>query len=151
MRKLFLIRGLQGSGKTTLAHQLINTPTTVQMLADPDSEPTGFEVSADGFFTKNGEPYKFDPDRLVEAHLWCQKVCERAMKSGKYYTDLIVVHNTFSRQWELDPYLKMADENSYIVQILECHGSFKNVHDVPAEVIEKTRARWQHPVSTCLN
>ena len=60
-KNLYLLRGIPGAGKSTLAKQL------------GDSH---FET--DGFFMVDGE-YKFDPTKLREAHQWCQSQVELAM------------------------------------------------------------------------
>jgi hypothetical protein len=38
----------------------------------------------------------------------------------------------------------MAREFDYEVNIIECKGTFKNVHGVPIEKIEQMRANWEN-------
>jgi hypothetical protein len=158
MKRLFLIRGIQGSGKSTLAKLLIQEPTFLQNLAHTGAQATGFAVSADEYFSvqssraalEGDKTYNFDASLLSVAHQWCQSVCDKAMKSDEDYTDLIVVHNTFAQQWMIDPYLKLAQLNEYTVQIITCHGNFKNVHGVPDDAIQKTKDIWQTNVTAKL-
>jgi hypothetical protein len=84
---------------------------------------------------------KFNPALLREAHQWCQDQTEQAMLFG--WRD-IVVSNTFTQRWEMDPYLQLAAQHGYTVQIIECKGKFENMHGVPAETIEKMRQRWEN-------
>ena len=56
--KLLLVRGLPGSGKSTLAKNLIGYY---------------FHVETDQFWMEDGE-YKFDANRLGEAHACVQHV-----------------------------------------------------------------------------
>lgn len=124
MKVLTLIRGLPGSGKTTLAQKLARYAE---------------HVEADMYFTKNGE-YNFNPAYLREAHQWCQDCASRKMEAG----DDVIVSNTFVRLWEMDAYLTLARTHGYTVQIIECKGRFENVHGVPADKLREMRLRWEN-------
>ena len=89
-----------------------------------------FFIDADGV-------YRFDASKLKGAHAWCQGEAEFALGLDDY----VVVANTFSQRWELAPYLAMVDPSD--VLIIECHGKWPSVHDVPAAAIERMRARWE--------
>lgn len=141
MKRLILIRGLQGSGKTTLAKMIVHDNISEKQL--DRCVPLGFDVSSDEFFCLNTGEYEFDPTKLGDAHQWCQSKCRGAMEAECEMHELIVVHNTFSRQWEVDPYLKMAEIYGYTVQVIECQGQFENIHNVPKEAIDRTRDRWE--------
>lgn len=139
MKQLILIRGLSGSGKTTLADIICG-----------DLEGR-FMVSADDFFIDDSGVYNFNHESLKEAHEWCQKECQDAM--GDDY-DVVVVHNTFTRKWECDPYMEMANKNNYSVQVINLYDgglsdrqlSERCEHDVPSHVIQKQRKRWDKDV-----
>ena len=40
-------------------------------------------------------------------------------------------------------YLDMAERHHAALQIIECHGQFRNVHGVPDDKIDAMRKRWQ--------
>ena len=139
MKQLILIRGLSGSGKTTIAETI---------CGDLESRTM---VSADDFFVDDTGVYKFNYEALKEAHFWCQKECLEAMEDN-YQT--IVVHNTFTRKWECDPYMEMATQNDYSVQVINLYDgglsdrqlSERCSHNVPSHVIQKQRRRWDKDV-----
>lgn len=100
----------------------------------------GFDhFEADQFFTRNGR-YLFNPRKADQAHAWCLDRAKESMTHGR----TCVVSNTFSQQWEIQPYLNAAKEMGYAVQIIEAQGKWKNCHGVPDHVIEKMRARWEN-------
>lgn len=119
---LILIRGLPGSGKSTLAEKF--------------TDYRHFE--ADQYFMHEGK-YRFNRDLLNQAHAWCQRLTRDALSEG----DDVVVSNTFTQKWELEPYLQIASEFSITPTILEAKGNFQNIHGVPDEIIEKMKARWE--------
>jgi predicted kinase len=130
MSKLTLIRGLPGSGKTTLAKTMTHA----------------YHVETDMYFMVNGE-YKFDPKQLGPAHDWCQRQAALFLESGKD----VVVSNTFTRRWEIEPYEKMAKVLGCGFEVLETNGVYQNVHGVPPEAIERMKARWEtyEPQTSC--
>jgi hypothetical protein len=124
-RTLYIIRGLPGTGKTTLAHQL-----------------TPWVCEADMFFTSitTGE-YRFDTAKLGEAHAYCQGMVEAYMK---HEFDKIAVSNTFSQRWEFAKYVMLAQLNQYnIVEITMTGDTYGSIHNVPEETVEKMKARWE--------
>ena len=122
MAKLTLIRGLPGSGKSTLARSM---------------DAAHFE--ADQFMTGKDGRYLFDPKRLQECHRKCLNRAGMMLRKG---VD-VVVANTFSRMWEIQPYLDMAKSARADVQVIECKGRWPNVHNVPQSAIDRMADRWE--------
>ena len=121
---LYIVRGIPGSGKSTLAKTL-----------------GGQHYEADMFFIDENGVYNFDFTKIKDAHQWCQ---------GFVKTDMvleypkIVVSNTFTQEWEMQPYIDMAKEHNYMVFtiILEnVHGG-KNIHNVPDDRIKQMKERF---------
>lgn len=121
MANLVIIRGLPGSGKSTMAKQLY---------------PDYVLCEADQYFEQDGE-YKFDAKKLPMAHEWCYNKVLMALSSGKD----AVVANTFTRLWEFERYLNMNCASS--VTVVTATGSYDNVHGVPVSAIERMRDRWE--------
>lgn len=123
MKTLIIIRGLPGSGKSTLAG----------LLAEHN-------VAADDFFDIYFEG-RFEAQLLPAAHKWCKDLTEEWMEDGM---PVIAVHNTFTQEWEMQPYFDLAEEYDYrvaTVVVENRHGS-NSVHDVPEKTIEKMRRRF---------
>jgi energy-coupling factor transporter ATP-binding protein EcfA2 len=122
MKELFLLRGLPGSGKSTLAKSL-----------------GGMHIEADQYFM-DGDEYKFDPSKLKEAHAWCQNAVSVWMKSQ----DKIIVSNTFTQEWEMQPYYDLAEEYGYRVYslIVENRHGGVNDHGVPADKLVQMKNRF---------
>ena len=130
MSKLILIRGLPGSGKSTLAKALCYSPEWIHLEADM-------------FWMEDGE-YKFDASRLREAHEWCQT------KIRDYLSlDIsVIVSNTFTTVKELRPYFDIAKEFNIVPNVILAQNTFQNEHNVPAETLEKMKARFVYDISS---
>jgi len=126
MKELILLRGLPGSGKSTLA-QLFGTAN---------------HYEADMYFTNAAGEYKFDPTGLRSAHEWCRYLVMVAMGKGE---ERIVVSNTFTQEWEMQPYFDLAKEYGYQVHsiIVENRHGGVNVHGVPEEKLVQMKDRFE--------
>lgn len=128
MKKLFLLRGLPGSGKSTLARSLSDSLTG--------------HIEADMYFMVDGK-YEFDPTALRRAHEWCQNQVEQWM--GPHGLDEIIVSNTFTQEWEMEAYYKLAEKYGYRVYsiIVENRHGGVNEHGVPADKLEQMKNRFE--------
>lgn len=129
MKELFLLRGLPGAGKSTLAESI-----------------GGMHMEADKYFMDEGE-YKFDAPKLKEAHAWCQTQVSNAMllNYSANINERIVVSNTFTQEWEMQPYYDLAEKYGYRVYslIVENRHDGKNQHGVPVEKLIEMKNRFQ--------
>lgn len=119
---LFIIRGIPGCGKSTLAKQLAE-----------------HVFEADQFFLTEGK-YKFDQTKLGQAHNNCKIRLISAMQNG---ITPLCVSNTTTTEKELEPYLEYAKAYGYtaFVLVVENRHNGVNQHNVPEEVLVKMKAR----------
>lgn len=96
---LFLMRGLSGSGKSTVVRAITET-----YLAS-------VVCSADDYFLQDGV-YRFDASLLSSAHSACQSKAKTACNHG---VPVIVIDNTHVRRWEMKFYLELASHRNYVV------------------------------------
>lgn len=129
---LILLRGLPGSGKTTLAHIILQHPAGLEQEV----------LSADDFFENNEGEYNFDSTKIKEAHNYCQFRCSERMRQEK---SRIVVANTFTQEWEMEEYFKMAERYNYRVHtiVVENRHGNQNVHGVPEDKLQQMKERFQ--------
>ena len=129
MKKLILLRGLPGSGKSTFA----------DLIGARGAGYAHFE--ADMYFMKDGK-YKFDPSQIKMAHNWCMIQTEKAMAND---TSIIIVSNTFTQEWEMDFYYEKAKYYDYDVfsVILENRHGGVNTHGVPEDKLEIMKNRFE--------
>ena len=122
---LYIVRGIPGSGKSTFAKTL-----------------GGQHYEADMFFINENGEYNFDVTKIKDAHKWCQSFVETNMVL-EY--PKIVVSNTFTQEWEMEPYFKLAKEYGYktfSIAVENRHGG-TNEHGVPEDKLEQMRNRFE--------
>ena len=124
MKELFLLRGLPGSGKSTLARSI-----------------GGMHMEADKYFMYNGK-YEFEASKLKDAHTWCQNAVRVGMETQG---QKIVVSNTFTQEWEMQPYFDLAEKYGYRVYSLICENrhSGVNQHGVPEDKLVQMKNRFE--------
>jgi len=133
MKTLILLRGLPGSGKSTFANFIWNDYAICE---------------ADKFFYDTEGNYNFDATKLRQAHEWCRNQVETRMKDNQnnpqFYPE-IVVSNTFTQEWEMEAYYKLAEQYGYKVFsiIVENRHGGVNQHGVPADKLEQMKNRFE--------
>ena len=130
MKHLILLRGVPGAGKTTIAtlfHGCIECDNAVW-------------VSADHYMVDEFGNYEYNIERLRECHQMCQDKTRESLQTNF----IVVVHNTFCAEWEMDAYYKIAEEvgdcRVHTMIVENRHGS-KNIHDVPDDKIEMMKTK----------
>lgn len=134
MKRLVFIRGLPGSGKSTMAKKMI------------EDNGGGVHLEADMFFMNNGV-YQFDPNKTREAHNWCRDALKLAIANSEK-NSLIVISNTFVKFWELESYIDILDKFSkreeWVLEVINARGNYKSIHNVPEDVIARMKENWEY-------
>ena len=125
MGALFLLRGLPGAGKSTFAKEI-----------------GGVNYEADQHFIDETGKYNFDGSKLKDAHAICLEKTRLAMEHG---LAKISVSNTFTQEWEMTEYKKIAREYGYHVYsiVVENRHGGVNVHGVPTEKLQQMKDRFE--------
>jgi predicted kinase len=132
VKRCYIMRGLPGSGKSTIARQLRGSG--------------GLVASTDDYW-QHGCRYEYDASRIMDAHDWNQARFRAAVRAE---VPIIVVDNTniMERHWR--PYADFARANGYTVEFVEVDSGLsdeelaaRNTHRVPLDVIQRMRANWE--------
>ena len=125
---LILLRGLPGSGKSTLAHVLEDDQSVV--------------LSIDDYFTDKNGNYSFVFSENHKAYEACISRTADAIKNG---VKKIIIHNTFTMDWEMEPYFKLASIGSYRIFVVTVENRFnlKNTHGVSDEQLKKMAEKYR--------
>lgn len=130
--KVYILRGVPGSGKSTCITNMcktldINTDFNLNLVV----------CSADHYFMQ-GERYIFDAKRLGQAHGACQAKFRAALEDEN--PSIIFVDNTNTTKRELDYYVNLAQQKGAEWKIVnvECDvelAAVRNSHGVPREKV----------------
>lgn len=123
-KTIYIVRGCPNAGKSTFAKTL-----------------GGIHIEADQYFVDADGNYNFDGSKIKNAHAWCLDRVKTNMAVG---SDKIVVSNTFTQEWEFQPYLELAKEYGYktFTIIVENRHGNTNEHNVPEDKIEQMKNRF---------
>lgn len=118
---LYIIRGLPGSGKSTFAKAI-----------------GCLHLEADMYHVHDGK-YQYDQMLGKHGHEWCKETCKYAMAQGMD----VAVSNTFTQLKEFTDYLHLAECTGHDVHVIRMTGEFGNVHNVPLDVLDRMKSRFE--------
>lgn len=129
MKQLFILRGVSGAGKSTVA----------KVLSEGEFWPV---CEADKFHYKDGV-YDWKPENMNAAHQWCQDQVRDAMAYG---LDRVIVSNTSTTEKELKPYLDLAEDCGYqiISLVVENRHGNDSIHNVPQNIRDAQEQRLRN-------
>jgi len=99
------------------------------------------------YFINESGHYLFNASDLKKAHAWCQEEVENAMilNHTMGINERIAVSNTFTQEWEMEHYFKLAEKYGYRVfsLVVENRHGGVNEHGVPEEKLEQMKNRFE--------
>ncbi|XP_077015109.1 uncharacterized protein LOC143681722 isoform X2 [Tamandua tetradactyla] len=137
---LILLRGLPGSGKTTLSRILLA------------QSRDGIVFSTDDYF-HHQDGYRYNVTQLGDAHDWNQNRAKQAIDQGR---SPVIIDNTNTQAWEMKPYVEMAIGKGYRVEFHEPETWWKfdpeelekrNKHGVSRQKIAQMLDRYEYQMS----
>ncbi|ORX84156.1 P-loop containing nucleoside triphosphate hydrolase protein [Anaeromyces robustus] len=140
---MYILRGLPGSGKSTLAKSIIK-----------ENNGKGIILSTDNYFIVNGKD-QYDPTKIGEAHQSNQNKCKEKCEQG---ISPIIIDNTNIKRWEAKPYVEIALEYNYKIEIREPDTPWfkernakrlakKSIHNVTIKKITGMISKWDEDFS----
>lgn len=125
MQTLYVMQGLPGAGKSTLARRMAR-------LAD------AVICSTDSYFYQDGV-YLFDPTLLPQHHAENLRKAIELLVAGHS----VIVDNTNIKRVHVRPYALAAHQLSIPVVFIRVTGPFHSEHGVPDRVIDRMRVEME--------
>ena len=135
MKVMILVRGLPGSGKSTLAVAL------QRKFNNDDYDLYVRKSEADAYFVRPDGRYDFNGNLIKQAHSWCFKGSVAGFLNGEKHVS--IVSNTFTTNKEMYNYAEFCRVHNVKLVVVRCIADFGSIHDVPDEVIERMKNRFE--------
>jgi predicted kinase len=165
VKRLVIMRGVAGSGKSTRANEIYNEAKSNGLTALMCSADNYFMVQLEDDPAKGWE-YRYDGNKIADAHRDCRKRAVRAITDG---VDVVIVDNTNTTIKEVYPYVEAGVVFDYNVEFTEPQTPWwhsvkpllkgkkaearlrssakifadRNTHGVPEHNIFKMLMRWE--------
>lgn len=138
MRKVFILRGLPGSGKSTEANRL-------------ETQNNAIIVSADHSMIDEMGVYKFDPTKIGLAHATCMRNFINNVAGNLHFGKDVVVDNTNTTAVEIAPYIAVANAFGwqYEIKLIECDPEIafsRQTHGVPRKTFDHMERNLKVPL-----
>lgn len=126
---MILLRGLPGSGKSTIAG----------LLSEGKKYPV---FSVDDYFTDDAGNYEF---RFSENHLAYRRCEENVTHAASSGIEKIFVDNTFTLDWEFEKYFNIAALFGYAIFVMtvEKYHTGENIHGITKDQLLKMAEKFK--------
>jgi len=151
MNQLIILRGIPGTGKSTLAQ-------SIQKSLSLNQDNLILVVSADDYFVHH-EKYEYDASKIHLAHRECQHKAFEFVNSSREYkskTFNLIVDNTNLKFRDFKLYIELCNYCEWKISLFEsffmkdinkpdfvqdCFS--RNKHGVPLDKISKMKDNWE--------
>lgn len=145
MKKVLILRGLPGSGKSTYAKSRMEAFLVSSEYTEHRNEGYPRIWSADDFHFNIEGVWEFNPANIGATHQACFRGFLASLQKN---APLIIVDNTNTQRFEISPYYLAAEAFGYEVQIVAFNVSVeeslaRNIHNVPEKTIIAMRGHWE--------
>ena len=143
MKYAYIIRGIPGSGKSTVAKKIADGHRADASMNDADARCSIH--STDDLCMVDGE-YQFDAELAPARHAQNLENFKESLAMG---IPCVIVDNTNVSQAQYGPYVHAARDEGYSVAFVELPhppplvAANRNTHGVPMEVITKMILHWE--------
>lgn len=139
---MFIMRGLPGSGKSAVAHQMKQVYGDLAVICSADE----FRYSHQGEYVWKAEEYE-------TTHMMCEEKAKQACQDG---IPVVVIDNTSIKKRLLYRYVAIARSNVYYVVLVEpktswrysiCELALKNHHNVTEEILMEQLSEFEQIIA----
>lgn len=144
MKKVIIMRGLPGSGKSTwVTRRIIENKTSTCVVSADVYHYVQQPPREDG--TLVPPKYEFKIENARVAHDGCLRDFLQAIKEG---WQEIIVDNTNTTAWEIATYYRLAEVSGYTPEIVWIQAPLerciqRGIHSVPAMTVRNMRERME--------
>ena len=150
-RRLYIMQGVPGSGKTTIAQMLRSYHESVPAYEGFGMMCSVIVLSTDDYRYGDCGHYIFDPAKNATFHAHTQRDAADAMRRGVHY---VIIDNTNILREHAYPYVALARMYNYEIDVIRVdpglaeakkrNGNRPIERSVPNEVIERMYATMEN-------
>lgn len=141
---LIIMRGLPGTGKSTIARNIFDYQDQFPDVSLPIDVENPEIVSADSYMVNAKGEFEYDASKLDANHAICFARAIALLSKDRY--PLVIVDNTNMTRHEISPYYLLGQATGYRILILHAQPpnlyggeaeflAERNVHGVPEDAI----------------